>query len=186
MFTWIGTPGSRMSGYWQGARRQWWWWRQGRWRSEHIGVVRVRRGLQGRGKAVRGALVRRQGQGEGGGCCGRRWRRWVREVQGGSRRPVGFGAWGAAPAAAVERDRKKEEIQREEPGQSRHDQSELTVVSPQPLISICSNIQFPAQCFHTLTVLHLQTPPCFSLVLHRIQSKHDPRKHHICNTLRCK
>lgn len=71
-------------------------------------VVRVRRGLQGRGKAVRGALVRRQG--EGGGCCGRRWRRRVGEVEGGSRGPVGFGAWGAAPAAAVERDREKSQV----------------------------------------------------------------------------
>lgn len=56
---------------------------------------------------MRGALVSRQGQGKGGGCCGRRWRRWVGEVQGGSRGPVGFGAWSAAPAAAVEREMEK-------------------------------------------------------------------------------
>lgn len=50
-----------------------------------------------------GVLVSRQGQGEGGGCgCSRRRRRRVvGEVQGRRRGPVGLGAWGAAPAAAV-------------------------------------------------------------------------------------
>lgn len=48
-------------------------------------------------------LVSSQGQRKGGGCCcgRRRSRRVVGEVQGGSRGPVGLGAWGAAPAAAV-------------------------------------------------------------------------------------
>lgn len=47
-------------------------------------------------------LVSRQGQGKRGGCCrGRHRRRVVGEMQGGSRGPVGLGAWGAAPAAAV-------------------------------------------------------------------------------------
>lgn len=61
------------------------------------------------GGVVGGVLVRRQGQGKGGGCCGRR-RRWrvVGEVQGGSRGPVGLGSWGAAPAAAVKRGRESE------------------------------------------------------------------------------
>lgn len=56
-----------------------------------------------------GVLVGGQGQGEGGGCCcGRCRRRWVvGEVQGGSRGPVGLGAWGAAPAAAVKRKRRE-------------------------------------------------------------------------------
>lgn len=94
-----------MSGYWQGVRRKWWWWRQGRWRSEHIGVMWVRRGLQGRGEAVGGALVSRQGQREGGGCC--RWRRWVvGRVQRGSRGPVGLRARGAAPAAVKRKVRR--------------------------------------------------------------------------------
>lgn len=59
---------------------------------------------------MRGALVSPQGQGEDRGCCGRRWRRRVGKVQGGSRGSVGFVARGAASAAAVERDRKKEDI----------------------------------------------------------------------------
>ena len=68
------------------------------------------RGLQGRGEAVGGALVSHQRQGEGGGCCccGRRGRRRVvGVVKGGTRGPVGLGAWGAAPAAAIKRERKK-------------------------------------------------------------------------------
>lgn len=63
-----------------------------------------------------GALVSHQGQGESGGCCGRGGRRRVvGEVQGGSRGPVGLGAWGAAPAAAVKREKKRERW-RKKPG----------------------------------------------------------------------
>lgn len=38
------------------------------------------------------------------------------KVQGGSRRPVGLGAWGAAPAAAVKKGNKIKRERREERG----------------------------------------------------------------------
>lgn len=154
-----------MSRYWQGARRQWRWWRQGCWRSEHIGVMWVRRGLQGRWEAVGGALVSCQWQGEGGGrcCCTRRG--WVvGEMEGRTRRPVGLGAWGTTSAAAVEGERGAVLNQSEMKSQSC------------TLPNLCSDAHFSVQCLHTLSVLHLQTPPHISLALHGMLCECDLRK----------